>query len=350
MRNLKKIIAVAVTLVMLLSVAVISASAADAPTLALYGKSTTAPTGETGMYYELAVHLTDATNKVGGIEGTITYNKDVFTFVDVVLNANFMEAGNEDADSVVADNGAGTIKFVGLNDADSVGEWFVVRFTAVAGKGTFTLAARGANTENYVDVTVKDSAEISVVDEDILKVEGATIKLTNKTDRQDIKFNVVADADLLATKYANKNVVEYGVMMMFTKRLGYRELTYKMVTDNEYGLAVAKVSADTLCSFTANLNNMTPDALGVRVSARAYVKLEGDTIIYSNNFNLDKNTKSGYASKSVIDVARLAALGVANDTNDADGSIRAMVQNSAGIFGENRTKLLDFISANCKAA
>ena len=350
MRNLKKIIAVVVTLVMLLSVATFAASAASEPTLALYGKAETGLTKGQG-YYELAVHLTDAGNTVGGIEGAITYDTNVFNYVDAQLNANFVAAGNPEEAAVVActdDNGV--VKFVGLNNAESVGEWFVLRFEVVAaGSANFAFTAvKGANTEGYVTVNVVGDSTVAT-DADVLNVAGATIKDNKDGDAQDIAFRVVVDSSNLPE---GRTVKEYGLLLMYTKRLGYGELTYDMIKAQELGqvtgLVWAKVDAAAVSTeYAVNLNNMKANQLGVKVSARAFAVLDDGSVVYSKNYNSLLNTKSGYESKSVIDVARAAARKIIDESRCTDEeeikTIEAILELKS-IYNDDRATLLEFVT------
>ncbi len=324
MRNLKKIIAVALTLVMLLGVAGIAASAeVSVPTISLRGKEVTNTTTEAnGGYYELAVHFDDSsTNNILGIEGFITYEPNVFEYAGVTLNNNFRNAGNPDT-SVIVEDGDGKLKFVGLTNLNTEGEWFVLKFTVKAeGKATFAFEdVRGANAYGYKSVTAvnEETEAMDAATNDILKLEGATIRKTADADKQDIRYQVLFDSEMYANneKYSGYNVVELGVLMMFTRRLNYRELTVDMIDKNETGLAVARVAAEegkTLEMperFYAHLNNMEKSILGTRVTARAYIKVSnGDDVktIYSQNCNAEYETSSGYAGKSVIGVAKKAA-------------------------------------------
>lgn len=344
MRNLKKIIAVVVTLVMLLGVASFAASAANDPTLALYGKSETGLTKGQG-FYELVVHLTDAGNTVGGIEGTITYDATKFTYNSVELSDAFVAAGNPDADSVVACDNNGTIKFVGLNNASSVGEWFVLNFEVIAtGTADFVLTAKGANVDGYVTVTANGDAT-NAIDDDALNVAGASIKRNKEAALQDIRFHVDVDH----AKLGDRTVVEYGLLLMFTKRLeslGYAELTYDMIENQQYGLAWAKVEGDideSVTTYAVNLNNMKENALGVKVSARAFAKLSDGTVIYSKNYNSTYGTNAGYESKSVIDVARKAALDCTGADETTVDSINEILA-KASIKGDDRAALLSYIN------
>ena len=347
MRNLKKIIAVVVTLVMLLSVATVAASAASEPTLALYGKAETGLTKDQG-YYELAVHLTANNDQVGGIEGAITYNTEILDYVDAQLNANFVNAGNpEEAVVVACTDDNGVVKFVGLNNNDSIGEWFVLRFKVVA-EGTAEFAftgVKGANTEGYVTVNVQNDATVAT-DADFLKVEGAGIKMNADPNLQDIRYRVVVDKSKLPE---GKTVKEYGLLLMFTKRLGYGELTYEMIDANTTGLAWAKIPGEYVTDeYAVNLNNMKASQIGVKVSARAFAVLSDDTKVYSKNYSEEFNTNAGYDSKSVVDVARLAARYIIDVAKTCDdfAKITAMegILAGASIKGQDRLDLLAFVA------
>lgn len=347
MRNLKKIIAVVVTLVMLLSVAGIAASAEGEPVLALQGKATTGLTNGQG-YYELAVHLTANNDQVGGIEGAITYDTAKFNYVGAVLNANFVAAGNPtEAVTVACTDDNGVVKFVGLNDNNSIGEWFVLQFEVVAtGEATFAFEnVKGANTEGYVTVVANGDSTV-VVDDNVVGVEGAQIKKNADPEKQDIRFRVTVGA-----APEGRTVVKYGMLLMFTKRLGYRELTYDMIAGHEEGLAWAEVNAADVDGgeFAVNLNNMKANQLGVKVSARAYAVLDNGDVIYSSNYNNQFSTKAGYESKSVIDVSRLAARKIIDEAWCSDAAAVAAIEDIldlASIKDANRATLLDFIANN----
>ncbi len=343
MRNFKKVIAVVVTLVMLLGVMAIGASAAE-PTLSLVGREYTGLTKGNG-YYELQVVLADSAKAVGGIEGTIAYDETIFDYDSAVLGADF-SAGNTVDNSIAVDETNGSIKFVGLATGDGV--WFTLKFAVVAeGTATFDLTTKGANADGsaYLTVTAEDKT-VEIVDAEVLNLEGATIKKTNNTAAQDIKFRAVVNNDIFAEKYAGKTVTEYGIMFMFTKRLEDRELKVEMIGDDSVvGLAVAhSTEGDVFETFAANINNMTADAIGVRISARAYAKLSDDSVIYSNNYNSTYGTKAGYESKSVIDVARSAAeVAKKNCSDKAELDAIDEILAMPSIKGEARADLLKFI-------
>ncbi len=310
MRNLRKVIAVIVSLVMLLGVAAISASAeGEKPTISLYGKSEIGLTEQGGTeLYELAVYLDEAGSAVGAVEGTITYDTGVFDYDSIVSNLDTTTNPEGTVFDIDEENGA--IRFIAL--VSDTRELFVVNF-AVVGENedaTFILTTKIANQTGTDYLNVKAARRnVAVKDNDIINVNGAAIlKTASDKGTQDIRFNIQVDDTLAAAAITEANpAVEVGVLMMFTKRLGYNELTVDMIDDeNVTGLVVAKktlAEGEDVASFTANVRNMQSNALGVRVSARAYIKLEDETVIYSRNFNSQMETNCGYASESVIGVA-----------------------------------------------
>ncbi|MBO7217327.1 MAG: hypothetical protein J6V50_01355, partial [Clostridia bacterium] len=289
-------------------------------------------------------------DQVGGIEGAITYDTNMFNYVGAVLNANFVAAGNpEEAVTVACTGDNGVVKFVGLNDNNSIGEWFVLQFEVVAtGNATFAFEnVKGANTEGYVTVAAVGDSTV-VVDDSVVAVEGASIKKNADPAKQDIRFRVT-----FGEAPEGRTVVKYGMLLMFTKRLGYGELTYDMRVNGAEGLAWAEVAAADVTGgeFAVNLNNMKANQLGVKVSARAYAVLDNGDVIYSSNYNSEFNTKAGYDSKSVVDVARLAAKKII-DSNWCDDAAKVAavedILDLASIKDANRTTLLDFIATYYK--
>ena len=180
MRNLKKIIAVVVTLVMLFALASVSASAATAPVFSLRGATEVSLTeaaadGESAQYYELAVHLEDADKTVGAIEGVITYDPAVFTYKETALGAALKADAANTVENTVDATEAGKVKFVGLST--EAGVWFVLRFSIVdEGSADFALEAKAANRTGtaYLNVTV-NGASTTIVDENMISMEGGAI-------------------------------------------------------------------------------------------------------------------------------------------------------------------------------
>ncbi len=350
MCNLKKIIAVVVTLVMLFALASVSASAATAPKFALYGRSeaglTDASADETPEYYELEVYLENG-DEVGAIEGVITYDSTIFQYVATAseLGDALDNGSNTMADSIKFVE-EGKLEFVGISNTS--GTWFVLKFAVTgAGPTSFSLEAKAANATGtaYLDV-VANGTSTTITDEDLINVKGAAILVNeNSAETQDLTFKVEID-ETLAAGYGE--ITEVGVLMMFTKRLaqGHRELTLEL--GNAEGLVVAKKATADANDFTVDLKNIKPNAMGVNISARAYITFADGTTIYSKNFDNAMETNAGYGRETVIGVA-LDAI-IAGEYNCDDAALVEEIQAIAAealsthkLTGDARTKVLEFI-------
>ncbi len=357
MRNLKKIIAVVVTLVMLFAVASVSASAATAPKFALYGRSeagfTDVSADETPEYYELEVYLENG-DEVGAIEGVITYDPTIFQYVATASElGDALDNGSNTMANSIELVEEGKLKFVGISNTS--GTWFVLKFTVGgAGSTSFSLSAKAANATGtaYLDVQANGSAA-TITDEDLINVKGAAILVNeNSAVTQDLTFKVEID-DTLVADYVEEygEISEVGVLMMFTKRLaqGRRELT--LALGNAEGLVVAKKATADANDFTVDLKNIKENAMGVNISARAYISFTKDdttTTIYSKNFDNAMETNAGYGRETVIGVALDAIIAgeyKCDDTARVE-EILAIANEALSthkLTGDNRTKVLQFI-------
>ena len=355
MKNIKKALAALMVLI-LLSGVVSSAMATAAEAVLKLSGSGQASVGE---YYELDLVLSDAESLVGGIEGTITYDATAFSIDSIALSSTFSGYGNKIEDSFNLET-VGSIKFVGLanlKNGDTGATWFTVRFNVLSEAETdFKVTATASNK------TGTDTLDISVVNKEkldtvpgVAEVVGAAIRTGTDeepvpADKQDLRFVVTLDNIGLPE---NANITEYGVLMMYTKRLGDRELTYEMIENDEYGLAVAKMTGNNLelpeGEIYANLNGIAAnvDAIGSRVSARAYIVADGKVYYSNNNKNANASVADGHSSCSVVGVAKLAAAEILKTypTEKPDYAvIKDYVEN--GVTRQQALELLEFVAAN----
>ena len=267
MRNLKKIIAVVVTLVMLIGVVGISASAADeAPTIVLSGR-TQARVGDT---YELTVSL-NGKDTVGGVEGVIAYTGATYASVAFA---------NTENSAKIRDNGDGTINFVGLSSqTDADGKWFTLTFNLSdeASEASFAITScEGANVDGTGYVTVAtESTALTTYPDGIIDMSGAWILL--ETGKEDLRFGVNYSETNLKAYKQDAEIEEYGVLLMVTQKLAGRELEHKMIADQEPGLAYARVTdgsapSESFYTYIKNSASWSAKSKGVRISARAYIK------------------------------------------------------------------------------
>ncbi len=144
---------------------------------------------------------------------------------------------------------------------------------------TFTQNTGGDTTQRYLYL---ESLQLFRVDDAVSTTNGAAIRITGK---QGIRFYSQIDRDFLK----NRNVVEYGMVLMPTTLLGENELTIGY-TDSESGKSAAKVPAKNLYDisqpnqivYTAVITNTPASAYKRAVTARAYAILEDGTVIYGN--------------------------------------------------------------------
>lgn len=324
MRTFKKIIAILVTLTMLLSVAALTANAGTAPTVKLVGRTQVA----NGDSYVVDFLVTGA--ETGGVQGTITYNTDAFDYVGTEFSAEF-GAVNKITDNVVkVDETNGTIAFIGLNPGNDV-VWFTLEFTAkgvsdeaalAVGNDVLTLKASDLNGKTaYAEVFVELPATVEVVEPDQVNMAGATIKNVTAAGKQDLRF---------ATNIKwNDEIVEYGVIFIPAQLLPKGvELNCDPATvygTNKSGKPIKAAVASstkaigedfTLYATLAGSASFNAGALiQVDIVARAYVKLADGSVIYSNNDTDDRtNIDNGYATKSIIGVAKSMATAILTQT------------------------------------
>lgn len=355
MNKIKKVLAALTAMVLLLTV-ISSAMASEVePILKLSGKGQ----ASVGEYYELNLVLDDADSLVGGIEGTISYDATAFSIDSIALSSAFVGYGNKIEDSFNTETG-GAIKFLGLADLknnDTGATWFTVKFNVLAeAEADFKVTATASNKAgtDTLDISVVNKEKLDTVP-NVATVVGAAIKTGTAeepvpADKQDLRFAATLDASALPE---NSNITEYGVLMMYTKRLGDRELTYEMIENKEYGLAVAKKTGENLelpsGEIYASLNGIAAnvDAIGSRVSARAYFVADGKVYYSNNNKNANASVTNGHSSCSVVGVAKLAAAEIlkAYPTEKEDyAKIKDYVEN--GVTREQAMDLLEFVAAN----
>ncbi len=316
MSNFKKVIAFLVALILLTGVMTSAIVSAANPILKLSGKSQ----ASVGEYYELQLILNDTDSLVGGIEGVISYDDTAFSIESIALSNTFAGYGNSIDDSFNTDT-SGSIQFVGLanlENNDTGSTWFTVKFNVLKeAEADFTVTATASNktgTDTLKNVSIVNKEKLDSIPS-VAKVVGAAIRTGSEeepvaADKQDLRFVVTLDEVALPE---NSNITEYGVLMMYTKRLGERELTYEMIENNEYGLAVANMTGENLevpsGEIYASLDGITANvnAIGSRVSARAYIVADGKVYYSNNNKDTNASVTDGYSSSSVVGVAKMAA-------------------------------------------
>lgn len=355
MRNLKKIIAVLVTLSMLLAAFTLTATAADVK-VTLTGRTQM----EAGDSYFADLKVEGTT---GGIQGTITYDTEKLDYVGVEYSDAF-EAANAGLDEVAAvSEKDGVITFVGLNPgSDKV--WFTLEFKVdtegeVAVGDAFTVKA--SNTAGTGTVTAEVvGASVEAVAPDQVDMLGATIKTTADADKQDLMMVATVNKE-------GATIVEYGVIFIPTHLLKGAELNcdpdYVYGTNSKGNPIKAAVATSTGASLRTNVDlyatlggsasYKSGALLQVDITSRAYIKLSDGTVIYSNNNETDPAViDNGYAVKSIIGVAKSIANNIKDvadysaETFENKEALEAVINATGTLDDDVESKLLAFVKAN----
>lgn len=307
---MKKITAILLSVLMLASVLCIGVSATETSVSVKLTGAVQATKGET---YTVALSVDDAT--VGGLQGTITYDKDSFVFKGIEITASMATANRiteSEAVNLINSVADGTIKFVVLGDGTSkqlVKLNFTTKDDPANAKADFKLAdvtvSNGDGTATVTNTTTNITEP--KIHATAISVNGASVK----TDGQaDIRFETaVARTDI--------DLHEVGVIMIPKKFLvDDQEIIYS--EESIYSgkkAAIAKLTVNSDNTITAgekiyanlNLSANTDSRIKMEIAARAYVKLSDDTIIYSDNADSAKNINGGTSVRSCIDVIKAIA-------------------------------------------
>ena len=308
---MKKLISIAVALLLVTALLAMPVSAADVTV-----EQRTFVQGAVGESIQVDIYVNDASDLVGAVEGTITYDKTVLDYVGAELAADFAALDNVLDETIYADENTGTISFVGLSsvvagEVAPKAEWFTLTFNVIGGNagdvtaltisdllvsnkdGSSTVAASAVN------------AAVTVITEDNMyaDLQGATIKTSVAT--QALRFQAQTNADVFPADAA-----EFGIIML-PEALMNGELT--LDTPN---VAVAKIEstdegfAELKAGTTvfARLDGSTANAyrMNLKIVARSYVKV-GDQVIYSHNDYDANGIVNGTASKSIVSVSQAIA-------------------------------------------
>lgn len=259
-----------------------------------------------GSVYEVILKIEEAT--VGGIQGTVNYNAEKFTFKDVTMSASVAAANriNETAgEAVKAEDGK--IKFILLGDGVST-ELITFNFTVndadAVGKADFTLSdVKVSNAAGTATVTNNDvNAEGVSVSPVMLTANGSSIR-TDGT--YDLRFEMALDPEFAA------DVKEVGMILIPTVLVAEGK---EIVNDANGGFCVSGVKPniakldydvanempddDGFYKIYGNILNTGANHMNRLYSLRAYVKLSDGTVVYSDNENAEKLITNGAASRS----------------------------------------------------
>lgn len=307
---MKKFIALALTLAMLVSCLVFTASAEDSVAVLAESDVSAVNTGDT---FTVNVRVTDADNVVGGVQGVLDVNNA--NIVGVTVNDEVKTWNNTDDEKTIykLDEENDTVTFAALNSLEESSYatrlWLKVECEATAA-GTATAELKNVKASDKSANLIADVATTDlsvVVSEPAANAPAVTVKgFALRPIKAVMNQALVVGADVLNFADA-ADITEIGVVFYPTGLLNGAELTY----DNPNAI-VAKASVGTP-TFDAivtenNLNGILKfgfdsesDALkflGTKVTARVYY-IKNGVAIYANN-DVDKYIKNGVVKKAAL--------------------------------------------------
>ncbi len=353
---MKKLIAIALTVAMMLTVCVISASAAAAPELLAQGAANV----QVGDDYTVSIRLNDADDLVGGFQGELAYTGASFKSIQVnpqVTGYNNTDDATtvikEDDDSV---NFATVADLKGTNPATRI--WFKVTFTINSTNPTFTLGNVVFSDKEANKITGTVGAALAPT---VPAAEATKITLNKVGIIEQVMPNdqaIVVNAGLENVK---DDVTEFGVVFYPTSLLAGAELTVD--TAGAVKASVTKENAKfqkfaDAGSFNAVLHfNFSSDEnaakfLGTKVSARVYYKTAKGTFYSANTVSGDKYIQGGVADKAalntILDFGDKVETAKGEVSIDAYTTAKARLATSNGDWYNNRLTVLKFAVENAK--
>ncbi len=357
---MKKLIAIALTVAMMLTVCVFSASAADAaaPELLVQGAANV----QVGDDYTVSIRLNDADDLVGGFQGELAYTGA--TVKDIAVNPQVTDYNNtnEENKNTIITYDADSVNFATVADLDGTNPttriWFKVTFTIDGTKPTFTLENVMFSNKEAAEIpgTVGAALAPTVPDAEATQITLKKVGIIEQVEPNDQA--IVVNAGL---KNINDAVTEFGVVFYPTSLLAGAELTVD--TAGAVKASVTKADAKfekfaTAGEFNALLhfNFSTPENaakfLGTKVSARVYYKTAKGTFYSANS--VDKYIQGGVSSKAVLntvlDFGDKITIDSDSVTTEQYNTARDGLNTSADNWYKNRVTVLTYAVEHAKAA
>lgn len=313
MNKVKKSLALAMSALLATTLLSVSAFAADGDTanVSIKGDNTVS-----GKEYTLSLEVNGT--GVGGVQGTVAYDKAAFTLKEIAVDANIADDNKfaeEDVNKDAFNQADGSVKFVLLADADGYnGKYVDFKFTVNDGVKTanaFTLSdvvvsdkAGSAKIDNAADAAVSKEVAFKTVDtaaEEVFKSDGATIK----TDASEYKIRFETNvADF-------SNVDKVGFVYYPSVLLNGQELT-KDLTVNNIAAKVEEVKiGDNGYNDKDSVFHLVLDTnarINREYAVRGYIVTKDGNTLYAGNTVTDgANVTDGTMYNSLVSVAKAIA-------------------------------------------
>ena len=342
---MKKVFLIFLTALLLISSTAICISAVEPVKVSLNG-ATQAIKGDT---YEVTLTI-DSPENAGGVSGEIEYDENSFSIENANISSSIATANKIGLDEglFLTNASAGIIKFVIISD-NNTNNLLTINFTTKDDANTELVSfmlknVKVSDTEGSVLVeNLTTSIENSTnVYEKALDVKGATVRTNGEAD---IRFE--ADFSDVFNSIYRADIAEVGVIAIPTAFIATGQ---ELTLDGTYSGAkakVAKISGKDLWAETTTIStklrysSSTPVLLRTKYSARAYIKLNDGTVIYSDNKISNNNIVGGTSSRSCIDVIRA----IAANNGITDANLPILSADDAAWTVENYKTVIDAVNA-----
>ncbi len=354
---MKKFIALALALTMMVSCLVFTASAEDSVAVTLQGPTTVAKDGT----FQVKVRVTDTQNIVGGVQGMVDVTGATVTKVQV--NPDLLTWNKTSDANTIYKLENNDVTFASLNhlvaDTYDTRVWFIIDYQVTDAEAVSVALAN-------VKVSNKEAKAVTTVATSDLAIDvvDTAIEPTVSLTKAGIDGEAVLVDEQAMLVYAdvknidNENVTDIGVVFYPTSLLGGDELTVNTSgavvaniskSDAKFAKVVAKGSFIGALDFNFTNTDNALYFLGIKVTARVYYKTKDGKVIYASNASENKYIKNGTANKAamntILDAANAVTAPVDNDL-DAYNAAKAALKISVEGWQANRAFVLKYCVRN----
>lgn len=327
---MKKFLALFLALMMLATMTALTASAAGEVEVKLVADTEVGAVA--GSTYSVTLEIADAT--VGGVQGTVKYDKAKFDFVDITMVKSVADANHitgEAKDAFKVNEEAGTIDYILLCDRQNK-NLATFNFTVLADKvGTADFTVTGVKVANAAGTDTVDNTPVNAKDIKVSPVAITADSTTIRTNGQyDLRFKTTIDAD-----FAAKNKIkEVGMILIPTSLIAEGKEVVNDATGAKFCVddvtpQIAKIPYKAEFNvYYANINNTATSHMNRRYSLRAFVVLEDDTVVYSDNDVDGKPIENGTISRSCKTTA-IALYDLYKDTYNFSAEAKEIAEDKA---------------------
>ena len=365
---MKKFIALALALAMMVSCLVFTASAEDnGVAVTLQGPTTV----ETGGTFQVKVRVTDTQNIVGGVQGVVKVTGA--TVAGVEVNPELNTWNKTENEKTIYKNENNVVTFASLNKLEAntydTRVWFIIDYQVTDADAVKVELknVKVSNKEAKAITTVATSdLAIDVITPDpsapSLEIKSAALLVARTSDDGYEIANTANKSGIVINgsfEMANADVTEFGVIFYPTNLLDGEALTVDTKgaviakVDKNHGLYAAvkagKPNFAVALKFAFNTDEQALRFLGTRVTARAYYKV-GDEVVYAcNSPEEDTYVKNGVADKAVLNI--IIDKGPSVPEMNAEGSVTKAefdaalngLKTSNANWQDNRAKALKYV-------